>query len=131
MTPNSTPGPPAVNKWLVTIAVMAGTFMEIIDTTIVNVALPQMSGSLSAGVDEATWVLTMTRSHQCEVLRLVPEARERVFLLKYFPPGEGGAGPEHDVGDPLGGSEEVYEEVARELEQAVRRVAGYLAEQDC
>ena len=58
MTPNSTPGPPAVNKWLVTIAVMAGTFMEIIDTTIVNVALPQMSGSLSAGVDEATWVLT-------------------------------------------------------------------------
>jgi DHA2 family multidrug resistance protein len=49
---------PAVNKWLVTIAVMAGTFMEIIDTTVVNVALPHMSGSLSAGVDEATWVLT-------------------------------------------------------------------------
>lgn len=52
------PGPPAVNKWLITIAVMAGTFMEIIDTTVVNVALPQMAGSLSAGVDEATWVLT-------------------------------------------------------------------------
>jgi DHA2 family multidrug resistance protein len=50
--------PPAVNKWLVTIAVMAGTFMEIIDTTVVNVALPHMSGALSAGVDEATWVLT-------------------------------------------------------------------------
>jgi hypothetical protein len=49
---------PAVNKWLVTIAVMAGTFMEIIDTTVVNVALPHMAGSLSAGVDEATWVLT-------------------------------------------------------------------------
>ncbi len=48
----------AVNKWLVTIAVMAGTFMEIVDTTVVNVALPHMSGSLSAGVDEATWVLT-------------------------------------------------------------------------
>ncbi len=51
-------GPPSVNKWLITIAVMAGTFMEIIDTTVVNVALPQMAGSLSAGVDEATWVLT-------------------------------------------------------------------------
>ena len=50
--------PPAVNKWLITIAVMAGTFMEIIDTTVVNVALPHMSGALSAGVDEATWVLT-------------------------------------------------------------------------
>ncbi|MEJ2070808.1 MAG: MFS transporter [Syntrophobacterales bacterium] len=51
-------GPREVNKWLITIAVMAGTFMEIIDTTVVNVALPHMAGSLSAGVDEATWVLT-------------------------------------------------------------------------
>ncbi|MDD5642034.1 MAG: DHA2 family efflux MFS transporter permease subunit [Syntrophales bacterium] len=50
--------PRAVNKWLVTIAVMAGTFMEIVDTTVVNVALPHMAGSLSAGVDESTWVLT-------------------------------------------------------------------------
>jgi DHA2 family multidrug resistance protein len=56
LTPKS--GPPVVNKWLITIAVMAGTFMEIIDTTVVNVALPHMAGSLSAGVDEATWVLT-------------------------------------------------------------------------
>ncbi|MEW6658665.1 MAG: DHA2 family efflux MFS transporter permease subunit [Thermodesulfobacteriota bacterium] len=57
---NNTPanGPPPVNKWLITMAVMAGTFMEIVDTTVVNVALPQMAGSLSAGVDEATWVLT-------------------------------------------------------------------------
>ena len=51
-------GPPAVNKWLVTIAVMSGTFMEIIDTTVVNVALPHIAGDLSAGVDESTWVLT-------------------------------------------------------------------------
>jgi DHA2 family multidrug resistance protein len=51
-------GLPAVNKWLITIAVMAGTFMEIVDTTVVNVALPHMAGALSAGVDEATWVLT-------------------------------------------------------------------------
>jgi DHA2 family multidrug resistance protein len=58
MNQSANNGPPAVNKWLITIAVMAGTFMEIIDTTVVNVALPQMAGSLSAGVDEATWVLT-------------------------------------------------------------------------
>jgi len=49
---------PAVNKWLVTVAVMAGTFMEIVDTTVVNVALPHMAGGLSASTDEATWVLT-------------------------------------------------------------------------
>jgi MFS family permease len=55
---NADQGPRVVNKWLITIAVMAGTFMEIIDTTVVNVALPHMAGSLSAGVDEATWVLT-------------------------------------------------------------------------
>jgi DHA2 family multidrug resistance protein len=58
MSPESSPEVPQVNKWLITIAVMAGTFMEIIDTTVVNVALPHIAGSLSAGVDEATWVLT-------------------------------------------------------------------------
>ncbi|MGQ9688183.1 MAG: DHA2 family efflux MFS transporter permease subunit [Desulfobaccales bacterium] len=58
MPPNQAAEPPVVNKWLITIAVMAGTFMEIIDTTVVNVALPHISGALSAGVDEATWVLT-------------------------------------------------------------------------
>ncbi len=51
-------GPPAVNKYLITIAVMAGTFMEIIDTTVVNVALPHIAGSLAASVDETTWILT-------------------------------------------------------------------------
>lgn len=82
-------------------------------------------------VREAQWVLTMTEAQRGEVLRLAPEAGNRVCLLKYFPPGEGEPGEEHDVADPLGQSEEVYEQVARELEQALRRVAGYLAEQDC
>lgn len=82
-------------------------------------------------VREANWVLTMTEAQRSEVLRLVPEAGGHVFLLKYFPPGEDEPGPEHEVGDPVGKSEEVYEQVARELEQALRRVAGYLAEQDC
>ncbi len=39
-------------------AVMLGTFMEVLDTTVVNVALPHIAGSLSATVDETTWVLT-------------------------------------------------------------------------
>jgi DHA2 family multidrug resistance protein len=47
-----------VNKWLITIAVMAGTFMEIVDTTVVNVALPHIAGSLASSEDETTWILT-------------------------------------------------------------------------
>ena len=47
-----------VNKWLITIAVMAGTFMEIVDTTVVNVALPHIAGSMASSADETTWVLT-------------------------------------------------------------------------
>ncbi len=50
--------PREVNKWLITIAVMAGTFMEIVDTTVVNVALPHIAGSLASSVDETTWILT-------------------------------------------------------------------------
>ncbi len=49
---------PAVNPWIVALAVMLPTFMEILDTTIVSVALPHIAGSLSASTDEATWTLT-------------------------------------------------------------------------
>src|SRR5574340_1459432 len=49
---------PFVNPWLISVAVMLGTFMEVLDTTVVNVALPHIAGSLSATVDEATWALT-------------------------------------------------------------------------
>ncbi|MGA7579179.1 MAG: DHA2 family efflux MFS transporter permease subunit [Desulfobaccales bacterium] len=52
------PQSPEVNKWVITIAVMAGTFMEIVDTTVVNVALPHIAGSLASSTDETTWVLT-------------------------------------------------------------------------
>ncbi|NVO00056.1 MAG: DHA2 family efflux MFS transporter permease subunit [Geobacteraceae bacterium] len=47
-----------VNKWLITVTVMLPTIMEIIDTSVANVALPSMQGSLNAGTDEVTWVLT-------------------------------------------------------------------------
>jgi MFS transporter, DHA2 family, multidrug resistance protein len=49
---------PAVNPWLIAFTVMLSTFMEVLDTSIANVALPHIAGSLSAGVDESTWVLT-------------------------------------------------------------------------
>jgi DHA2 family multidrug resistance protein len=48
----------SAQKWLVAIAVMLGTTLEVLDTSIVNVALPHMQGSFSASVDEIAWVVT-------------------------------------------------------------------------
>ncbi|MCC7008799.1 MAG: DHA2 family efflux MFS transporter permease subunit [Acidobacteria bacterium] len=47
-----------VNPWLTAVAVMFGTFMVVLDTTVVNVSLSHIAGSLSATVEESTWVLT-------------------------------------------------------------------------
>src|SRR5690349_1995968 len=52
------PQHPHVNPWLVAVAVMFATFMEVLDTTVVNVSLPHIAGNLSATIDESTWVLT-------------------------------------------------------------------------
>jgi DHA2 family multidrug resistance protein len=46
------------HKWLIALAVMLGTTLEVLDTSIVNVALPHMQGAFSASVDEIAWVLT-------------------------------------------------------------------------
>ena len=46
------------HKWLVTVTVMTGAMMAALDTSIVNVALPHMRGTLSASVEEITWVST-------------------------------------------------------------------------
>src|ERR1700761_1368531 len=50
--------PQDINPWLIATAVMSSTFMEVLDTTIVNVSLPHIAGSLGATPDEATWALT-------------------------------------------------------------------------
>ena len=47
-----------VNPWIIAISVMFATFMEVLDTTVVNVSLPHIAGSLSATIEEATWALT-------------------------------------------------------------------------
>src|ERR1700746_2181418 len=47
-----------VNPWIIALTVTLDTFMEVLDTSIANVALPHIAGSLSAGQDESTWVLT-------------------------------------------------------------------------
>jgi DHA2 family multidrug resistance protein len=58
MVSNTISAPPVVNPWLIAVSVMLGTFMEVLDTTVVNVSLPHIAGNLGATVDEATWVLT-------------------------------------------------------------------------
>ncbi|MBZ5728217.1 MAG: DHA2 family efflux MFS transporter permease subunit [Acidobacteriia bacterium] len=56
--PSSVELHPQVNPWIIATAVMFATFMEVLDTTVVNVSLPHIAGSLSASVDEAAWALT-------------------------------------------------------------------------
>ena len=49
---------PRANPWLIAIVVTLAAFMEILDTTIVNVSLPHIAGSVSVSYDDATWTLT-------------------------------------------------------------------------
>jgi len=49
---------PSVNPWLVAASVMLATFMVVLDSSVANVALPHIAGTLSASTDESTWVLT-------------------------------------------------------------------------
>jgi len=49
---------PKHNPWLIALTVTLATFMEVLDTSIANVALPHMAGTLGASQEEATWVLT-------------------------------------------------------------------------
>src|SRR5258707_10609233 len=56
--PDTPQSQPQVNPWIIAVAVMFGTFMEVLDTTVVNVSLPHIAGSLSVTTEEATWALT-------------------------------------------------------------------------
>ena len=52
------PWKPRFNPWLIAVVVALAAFMEVLDTSIANVALPYIAGSLGASNDQATWVLT-------------------------------------------------------------------------
>ena len=64
MSSNASPPPepevwrPRFNPWLIAVVVALAAFMEVLDTSIANVALPYMAGNLGASNDESTWVLT-------------------------------------------------------------------------
>ena len=46
------------NPWLIAVVVAVATFMEVLDTTIANVALPYIAGGMGVSEDEASWVVT-------------------------------------------------------------------------
>jgi len=56
--PAAVPWRPRINPWIVAMTVTLATFMEVLDSSIANVALPHIAGGLGATQDEATWVLT-------------------------------------------------------------------------
>jgi DHA2 family multidrug resistance protein len=49
---------PRANPWVIAVVVAMAAFMEVLDTSIANVSLPHMAGSLGASYDQSTWVLT-------------------------------------------------------------------------
>jgi DHA2 family multidrug resistance protein len=60
MMPPASEEPPIspVQKWAITVTVMVVAFMQILDTSVTNVILPHLQGSMSAGLDEVSWVIT-------------------------------------------------------------------------
>src|ERR1700693_1391760 len=55
---SSTPTKRRVNPWVIAAVVSLAAFMEVLDTSIANVALPYMAGGLASSLDDASWVLT-------------------------------------------------------------------------
>jgi DHA2 family multidrug resistance protein len=77
---------PRVNPWLIAATVALAAFMEVLDTSIANVALPHIAGDLGASTDESTWVLTSYLVANAVVLPLGGWAssvigRKNFFLL--------------------------------------------------
>jgi DHA2 family multidrug resistance protein len=72
------------NPWLVAVVVTLGAFMEVLDTTIVNVSLPHIAGSLSVSSDQSTWTLTTYLVSNGIVLTISGALSRRIGQKKYF-----------------------------------------------
>src|SRR6201993_661954 len=75
---------PAVNAWVIAIIVVVPTFMEILDTTITNVALRYIAGGLSAAVTDADWVITSYLAANAIVLPITGWLSARLGRRRYF-----------------------------------------------
>ncbi len=72
------------HKWLIALAVMLGTTLEVLDTSIVNVALPHMQGAFSASVDEIAWVATSYLVANGIVIPMTAWISSRFGRKRYF-----------------------------------------------
>jgi DHA2 family multidrug resistance protein len=75
---------PAINPWIVAAAVVIPTFMEVLDTTIANVALRYIAGGLSAAVIDAEWVLTSYLAANATILPISGWISARLGRRNYF-----------------------------------------------
>ena len=75
---------PSHSPWLVGLTVTLATFMEVLDTSIANVALPHIAGGLSASQDEATWVLTSYLVANAVVLPISAWVSSRVGRKRFY-----------------------------------------------
>src|ERR1700760_2592858 len=75
---------PRSNPWVVAIIVTLGAFMEVLDTTIVNVSLPHIAGTLSISSDESTWTLTTYLVANGIVLTISGALSRRLGRRNYF-----------------------------------------------
>ena len=80
---------PRHSPWLIAVGVMLATFMEVLDTSIANIALPHIAGSLSATPEETTWVLTSYLVSNAIVLPMTGWlanyfGRKRLFIACIF-----------------------------------------------
>ncbi len=80
----ATPWRPSHNPWAVAMTVTLATFMEVLDTSIANVALPHIAGSLSAGQDESTWVLTSYLVSNAIILPISAWASDRIGRKRFY-----------------------------------------------
>lgn len=76
--------PVRTHKWLVAAAVMLGAFLQVLDTSIVNVALPYMQGSFAASVDEITWVVTSFLVANGVMIPMTGWIAARIGRKRYF-----------------------------------------------
>jgi MFS transporter, DHA2 family, multidrug resistance protein len=75
---------PRANPWLIAITVTLATFMEALDSSIANVALPHIAGSLSATTDEGTWVLTSYLVSNAVVLPISGWISNRIGRKRFY-----------------------------------------------
>src|ERR1700761_9197673 len=82
--PSGTVARPPVNPWIVALAVVVPTFMEVLDTTIANVALRYIAGGLSSAVTDSEWVITSYLAANAIILPISGWLAMRLGRRRYF-----------------------------------------------